>query len=132
MTHINNMGTVAFASFFMIPIQFMNVCFVIPWKRMANFGNTNCLCRCIVKCSDCGLNCFEKICDYVNDCGLAYIAITGDDFCEGQWRGFMMNVRYMLEFQYSMRVIAIFGFSLKLIIVILNFGTFMFFANDII
>ena len=83
MTHINNMGTVAFASFVMIPIQFINVVFVIPWKRMANYSNINCVCNCIIKCSDCGLAIFERVCDYVNDCGLAYIAITGDDFCEG-------------------------------------------------
>lgn len=132
MTHINHMGTIAFASAVMVPIQFINIFCVIPWKRMANWGKMNCLCRCIVACSDCGLSCFEKLCDYVNDCGLAYIAITGDNFCEGQWKGFMMNVKYMLEFQYSMRVIAIFGFSIKLIIVLLNLATFALFSTVII
>ena len=83
MTHINHMGTVAFASFLMVPIQFINVVFVIPWKRLANISNNNCAYNCIIKCSDCGLAIFEKVCDYVNDTGLAYIAITGDNFCEG-------------------------------------------------
>lgn len=83
MTHINNMGTVAFASVIMLPIHLINIIFVIPMKRFSNFGKSNCLFKCIVSSADCGLFCWEKVCDYVNDTGLAYIAITGDNFCEG-------------------------------------------------
>jgi hypothetical protein len=43
-----------------------------------------------------------------------------------------MNVKYLLEFQYSMRTISIFTFALKLIIVILNFMVFLLLALVII
>jgi hypothetical protein len=127
------MGTVAFASAVMIPIWFLNSFFVYPAKRLSNLGGeVNCVYKCLVSCSNCFLNCFEKLGDYINDSGLAYCAISGDSFCEGQWLGFMMSVKYMLEFQYSMKVIAIFTVALKAIILILNIGTFLLFALEII
>ena len=132
MTHINNMGTVAFASAVMIPVWIINVIFVIPAKRLTNLGKVYFVYKCVVACADCSLAIFEKLCDYINETGLAYCAIGGDNFCDGQWTGFMMNVKYMLEFQYSMKVISIFTFALKLIIVLLNIGTFLAFALEII
>lgn len=126
------MGTIALASVIMIPIELVNVFIVIPCKKLSNFGNSNCVCRSLVACGDCWLYMFEYTCDYINNLGLAYIAITGDNFCEGQWKGFMMNVKYLLEFQYSMRTIAIFSFSLKLIIILLNLFTFIMLTTVII
>ena len=132
MTHINNMGTVAFASAVMIPVFIINVIFVIPSKRLTNLGRVNCVYKCVVSCADCNLAIWEKLCDYINDTGLSFCAIGGDDFCDGQWTGFMLNIKYMLEFQYSMRVIAVFTVALKLIIILLNIGTFLVLALEII
>lgn len=119
------MGTVAFGSAVLVWIDYIKVFFVMPAKRMSNFGRMNSLCRCIVSCSDCSLYCCEKICDYLGTESMTYIAITGDNFCQGAWKGFMMQVRYMLEFQYSMRTISVFSFALKFIIVLANLLTFL-------
>ena len=89
MTHINHMGTVAFGSAVLVWLEFIKIFFIVPAKRFSNFGRMNCLCRCIVACSDCQLFCCEKLCDYMSIEAMNYIAITGDNFCEGGWKGFM-------------------------------------------
>lgn len=92
------MGTIAFGSAVLSWIKYLRVFFVTPAKRFSNFGRLNTICKCIVSCAECELYCCEKITDYINTEAMTYIAITGDSFCEGAWKGFMMQVRYMLEF----------------------------------
>jgi len=132
MTHINHMGTIALGSSILVWISWIKFFFVLPAKRMSNFGKMNCLCRCIVSCSDCSLYCCEKLTDYMGTEAMTYIAITGDNFCDGAWKGFMMQVRYMLEFQYSMRVITVFSYALKMIVVLANILTFLMLSEEII
>jgi len=79
------MGTVAFGSAVIVWVDLLKVIFVTPAKRFSNFGRMNSLCRSIVACSDCQLYCCEKFCDYMGTEAMTYIAVTGDNFCDGAW-----------------------------------------------
>jgi len=85
----------------------------------------------MVCCSECGLKCVETISDYLNSNALTYIAITGDNFCEGAWKGFLVSVKHLLEFRFSMFVTWCFVFMLQGIIIVFNVITGMFVMYDI-
>ena len=123
MAHVNHLGTVAFGGLVLTAVSLIRVFFVWWAKKLQNKGDGNCFFKCISSISQCGLSCVEQLCDKISEDHFSWIAITGDDFCHGMWRGLMMKVRLLLEFQYSFIISDIFLSILKLTIIIMNFGT---------
>ena len=82
-------------------------------------------------CSECGLKCFETITDYLTTDALAYIAITGDGFCLGAWKGFMCSIKYSLEYKFALTVTGVYVFMLKFLIGVFNAFTGLFVMYDI-
>ena len=79
--------------------------------------------NCLAVCSECGMKCFEKWTDYVSIEAYSFIAITGDNFCQGSWYGFLMKIKYLLEFQNAISISKFFMYSIKFIIIFCNVGT---------
>jgi len=98
MTHINHAGTVAFGSFAITLISIITFSFTFWAKKAVLLSKQNAALNAIVCCSECGLKCVETITDYLTLNAFSYIAITGDGFCEGAWKGFLMQIKHMLEF----------------------------------
>jgi choline transporter-like protein 2/4/5 len=40
----------------------------------------------------------EKICDYLSEEALAYMAVSGESFCTSAWDGFLLNIKHMVKF----------------------------------
>ena len=90
---------------------------------MQNYGGGNSCMNCLAVCSECGMKCFEKWTDYVSIEAYSFIAITGDNFCQGSWYGFLMKIKYLLEFQNAISISKFFMYGIKFIIIFCNVGT---------
>ena len=77
----------------------------------------------ISACAECGLKCFEKWTDFISIEAYSFIAITGDSFCQGAWYGFLLKVKYLLEFQNAISISKFFMYGIKLMIIVANLGT---------
>jgi hypothetical protein len=73
----------------------------------------------------------ETITDYLSLDALAYIAITGDGFCMGAWKGFMCTIKHSLEYQSALIVTSVFINMCKLMICVINTITGLFVMYDI-
>ena len=98
MTHVYHTGTIAFGSFAITLISIIRFAFTYWAKKAVLLSKENSVMNALVCCSECGLKCVETITDYLTLNAFAYIAITGDGFCEGAWKGFLLQIKHMLEF----------------------------------
>lgn len=73
----------------------------------------------------------EKIVDYINEAGLAYIAVTGDNFCNGTWNGFLLNLKHMLKFTFANMIAKAFIFLGKVGITVGNCLSLLFIMEHI-
>jgi len=97
-THFYQVGTIAFGSLTVTLISIIQILFTFWAKRAVRLSLDNQFMKALVCCSECGLKCVETITDYLSLEAFAYIAITGDGFCEGAWKGFLCEVKHLLEF----------------------------------
>merc|ERR1712224_1131429 len=74
----------------------------------------------IVACANCCLACIEKICDYINNLAFAYMAVSGESFCESAWHGFLLNIKHLAKFWFANLIATIFIFIGKVAITIGN------------
>jgi hypothetical protein len=44
------------------------------------------------------LKCLEEWCEYINNTAFAFMAITGDSFCQSALNGFLLNVKHGVKF----------------------------------
>lgn len=77
----------------------------------------------MVKCGECCLACIEKICDYINSAGYAYMAVSGESFCIAAWHGFLLNIKHGAKFAFANMLANMFVFIGKLGIVFVNCAT---------
>jgi len=98
-THINQVGTIAFSSVTIFFITIIKILFTYWAKKAVRLSKDNAIFTALICYSECGLKCVETITDYLTLRSLTYIAITGDGFCEGAWKGFLCSVKHLLEFQ---------------------------------
>jgi len=112
LAHIYHTGSIACGAFIIALIEFIKFVFLYLAKKAEKASGGNKLIKAVVCVAECVLSCIEKICDYVNQSAFAYICITGDGFCEGAWKGFLLNVKHMLDFtfvNYIAKVFILFG-----------------------
>lgn len=98
MTHFYHAGTIAFGSFAITLISIIRFLFTFWAKKAVLLSKENSFFNALVCCTECGLKCVETITDYLTLNAFAYIAITGDGFCAGAWKGFLLQIKHMLEF----------------------------------
>ena len=85
----------------------------------------------MVKCGECLLACIERICDYINSAGYAYMAVSGESFCTAAWHGFLLNIKHGAKFAFANILASLFIFVGKLAIVVVNCVTLYYFMNHV-
>ena len=130
LAHIYHTGSIAAGAFIIALIEFIKFIFLYLAKKAEKASGGNKLIKAVVCVAECILSCIEKICDYVNQAAFAYIAITGDGFCEGAWKGFLLNVKHMLAFTFANYIAKIFILLGKVALVVVNCFTLVFILKD--
>lgn len=126
LAHIYHTGSIAAGAFIIALIEFIKFLFLYLAKKAEKASGGSKVIKAVVYVAECILSCIEKICDYVNQSAFAYIAITGDGFCEGAWKGFLLNVKHMLEFTFANYIAKIFILLGKVALVVVNCFTLVF------
>jgi len=68
----------------------------------------------MLKCAECYIACFERLCDYLNGQAFAYMAVSGDNFTTSAWNGFLLHIKHMMKFSFANLIASIFIFIGKL------------------
>jgi hypothetical protein len=113
------------------PVFYIRICFTYLAKKALNLEDTNCFFKCLICCSQCGLNFLELVSDYVQISNLPYIAITGDPFCKGVWGGLLMEIHHLLEFSTAMSIALLTIWLTKLMLVALSMVTCTFVVREV-
>ena len=131
LAHVYHTGSIAVGAFIIALIEFIKIVFMYAAKKAEQASGGNKVIKAIVCIAECILSCIEKICDYVNQSAFAYIAITGDGFCEGAWKGFLLNVKHMLAFAFANWIAKVFILLGKVALTVLNCFMLVFIMKDI-
>ena len=113
-------GSLALGSFIIALIQFIRVVFAVLAEQAQNASGDNAAVKIIVKIGECCLKCIEKIVDYINTMAYGYIAVSGDSFCTSAWNGFLLNLKFGLEFAWANFIAATFILLGKIGLTVLN------------
>jgi len=52
----------------------------------------------------------EDIIEYISKIGYAYMAVTGEKFCDSCWNGFLLNMKYCAKFYFAQTIAGMFVF----------------------
>lgn len=85
----------------------------------------------IVACATACLKCIEKVCDYINDSALAYMAVSGKGFCTCAFESFLLQIRHTAKFSFANLLAKIFIFLGKIGITVGNCLSLMFIMKNI-
>ena len=122
--YINHQGSIAMGSFVIAAVRFIKYVFYYLAKKTQSSESENACVKQFVRCATCILNCIEKICDYMNESALCYMAVTGDSFFTSAWNGFLLNLKHGFKFLFANMMAKVFIFIGKLAIVIANLVCF--------
>mmetsp|Transcript_16434 Transcript_16434/g.27863 ORF Transcript_16434/g.27863 Transcript_16434/m.27863 type:complete len:96 (+) Transcript_16434:1317-1604(+) len=95
---MSHAGSVALAAFFIGLIRVIKIIFYYIAKQAEKASGDNQAVKLVIACAGCMLNCIEKLCDYISQNGLAYMAVSGDSFCDSAWNGFLLNIKHLAKF----------------------------------
>lgn len=113
-------GSLALGSFIIALVQFIRTVFAVLAEQAQNASGDNAAVKIMVKIGECCLKCIEKIVDYINTMAYGYIAVSGDSFCSSAWNGFLLNLKFGLEFAWANFIAASFILLGKIGLTILN------------
>ena len=88
--YMNHAGSLAFGSFIVALVQFIRAVFMTLAEQAERASGENPAVKAIVCCANCLLKCIEKICDYINKSAYAYMAVSGQGFCQSAWNAFLL------------------------------------------
>lgn len=131
LAHVYHTGSIAAGAFIIAVIEFIKFVFLYLAKKAEKASGGNKCIKAVVCVAECCLSCIEKVCDYINQAAFAYIAVTGDGFCEGAWKGFLLNVKHMLSFTFANYIAKIFILLGKVCICVVNGFTLVFILKDV-
>lgn len=113
-------GSLALGSFIIALIQFIRVVFAVLAEQAEKASGDNAAVKIIIKIGECCLKCIEKVTDYINTMAYGYIAVSGDSFCTSAWNGFLLNLKFGLEFAWANFIASVFVLLGKVGITVLN------------
>ena len=131
LAHLYHTGSIAVGAFIIAVVEFIRLVFLYFARKAEQASGGNKLVKAIVCVAECILKCIEKICDYINESAFAYIAITGDGFCEAAWKGFLLNVKHTLEFTFANWIAKVFILLGKVAVTVVNCFMLVFIMKEI-
>ena len=118
-------GTLAFGSFILALVQFIQIVFEVL-NRQFDFGDgANCCLSTIVNCVRCCLECIKRIVEFINKNAFIQTSITGRNFCGAAGDALALVLTNPLRFG----IVAIVGWLLAMVgkILIAGLTTFLFY-----
>ena len=127
MTFRYHFGSLAFGSFILALVQFIQFIFEIFNRQLeASGAGTNCCVEYLVNCIRCCLECIKRVVEFINKNAFILISITGRNFCSSAGDAVSLITTNPLRFS----VVAIVGWLLALVgkILIAGLTTFLFYV----
>ena len=87
------------------------------------------LIACIAQCL---MACLEAIIEHLSKLAYAYMAISGDSFCESAWNGFILNLKHLAKFVFALQIASLFVFMGVITITCVNTLLGYVLANNLI
>lgn len=121
--YFKHAGSLAFGSLVHTIITMIKwlVDFASDQVQRASDGNV--AMKVILCCAKCLVRCFESIIEYLNKIAYAYMAVSGDSYCESAWNGFLLHLKHCAKFTFATFLASMFILLGKIFIVVFNCGT---------
>lgn len=104
--YFKHQGSLAFGSLIMTLVTILRaiVDSLANSARDSNDGAAKCI-ACIAQCL---MGCLEDLIEYISRTAYAYMAISGDPFCQSAWNGFLLNLKYLAKFYFAVNIAGMF------------------------
>lgn len=80
----------------------------------------------MLKCAVCIIQCIEDVCDYINESGMSYMAVKGENFCESALNALLLQIKHIFEFAFAQWIAQMFIWLGKVAITVGNCFSCMF------
>jgi hypothetical protein len=119
--YFKNVGSLAFGSLVLTLVSILRAIV----ENLANTAEREGdgaakLIACIAKCC---MACLESIIEHLSKVAYAYMAVSGDSFCESAWNGFVLNLKHLAKFIFALRIASLFVFMGVVTITCVNTAT---------
>lgn len=131
LAHIYHTGSIAIGAFIIAVIQFIRIVFMFLAERAKQMSPNNKFLKIIICMGECCLKCIERICDYINSAAYAYIAVSGDSFFVGAWKGFLLNIKHIMQFGFANFLAKVFIMLGKVALTVGNCFSLLFIMKNI-
>jgi hypothetical protein len=106
--YMKNCGSLAFGSLILTLVKILRAMVEAAAKSADKEGDGAAkLVACIAQCL---MSCLESIVEYLSKIAYAYMAVTGDTFCDSAWNGFLLNLKHLAKFYFSLQIAGLFVF----------------------
>lgn len=104
--YTKNAGSLAFGSLILTLVSILR--FVVESAANAAREDGDGVAKLIACIASCLMACFESIIEHLTKLAYAYMAVSGDGFCESAWNGFILNLKHLAKFCFALQIASLF------------------------
>jgi hypothetical protein len=117
--YVKNVGSIALGSLILTIIKILRFIVETLAEADGEGDRVKKLIACIAKCC---MACLESLIEHLTNTAYAYMAVSGDSFCESAWNGFIINLKHLAKFVFALQISSLFVFMGVIAITCVNTG----------
>ena len=115
-----NCGTLALGSFILTIVWLIRAIFEYIGEKVHDASGGNKCTECLLSCTRCCLDCFDRFIRYLNRNAYIYCAIASESFCPSALHSFLLILKNMAKFHFVENIADAFMFLAKTFIAVLT------------
>lgn len=117
---VNNFGSLAFGSLIIAIIFTIRMMVYYVCKKAESSSGGNSFVKTLACMAQCLLKCLEEIMEYINKAAYAFMAISGESFCQSALHGLLLQLNYGAAFAFANLLAALFILLGKIGLTVVN------------
>jgi hypothetical protein len=106
--YMKNCGSLALGSLILTLVSILR--FMVESAANSAEGEGDGIAKVIGCMARCIMWVLESLIEHLSKLAYAYMAVSGDSFCESAWNGFILNLKHLASFVFALRIAGLFVF----------------------
>lgn len=106
--YMKNCGSLAFGSLILTIVSIFR--FIVETAASSAERDGEGAAKAIACLARCLMRCLEALIEHLSKLAYAYMAVSGDSFCESAWNGFILSLKHFAPFIFALRIASMFVF----------------------